>query len=665
MSFDVFIFPFIISLVLLSSIICAPILPLFTLPLYLMSFPRPLHFWPHINKSEIETNDTIYYEQLVPQFIKSLGNQCPVMSCCRAGSFLLARFDDRLVWIQVLESGFNYIKIQLKGLELQETSCHAVEATTIDDMIDEAFYVNAETKIQTIFNSYFWFAIQPLDTLIVKTYSGKDMADNARNVLTGVIDSPETSTAIKTLFCKVFVWVILKHRMNKTNNNKISSIQESVVLDIEKQVENTKTNPNLEAKSVLFYDVLKTRTQNTSEDLLSAFETNNNTNNVLSKWSDDEEDVLGSEDTTRLKSSKNILVNQLSESENKEPTSDSNETYNEKLHENDTEGEERVNENIINNSEVMRKESFFATFDDNGNKENRAIDSSGNISSHMLGSDNLADDWYNLLSPTNEWLTASLDYTYRKRINQSVKQLMFSDDWFKSVLNILCDEKSAQMTDNQISSLMDSYKQIVLVCFSCIYPINSMSKTNEMSAQTIYQIFNGKIPDNGYNNQFLDKNKDLYDIIIKSFQYTVKIAMDQILMAEQMATLNELIDVLIDYDMNWFIGDETSSQWKESLIVEKRNLFSIGKDAIKECFTSHLLSLQDIGVHLCSLNRAVIEAIWSSLSLELLYLTNDDDERFSIQANPVILRNLTVQAANAPIGYPVFVSQPILINHFT
>jgi hypothetical protein len=63
------------------------------------------------------------------------------------------------------------------------------------------------------------------------------------------------------------------------------------------------------------------------------------------------------------------------------------------------------------------------------------------------------------------------------------------------------------------------------------------------------------------------------------------------------------------------------------------------------------------------MNRAVIEAIWSSLSLELLYLTNDDDERYSIQAHPVILRNLTVQAADAPLGYPVFVSPPIIINH--
>ena len=93
----------------------------------------------------------------------------------------MARFDDRLIWIQVLESGFNFVRIQLKGLELQETSCHAVEATAIDEMIDEAFYASAQNKMHTIFNSYFWYSIQPLDTALVKTYSG--MSDQHLKVI--------------------------------------------------------------------------------------------------------------------------------------------------------------------------------------------------------------------------------------------------------------------------------------------------------------------------------------------------------------------------------------------------------------------------------------------------------------------------------------------------
>ena len=119
------------------------------------------------NKSEIETNDTIYYRQLMPQFIQSLAKECPSLSAGRVGDFLLARFDDRLIWIQIIESGFNFVRIQVKGLELQETSCHAAEATAIDEMIDEAFYTGADNRKLLFLNSWI-----PLDTVLVNTYSG-------------------------------------------------------------------------------------------------------------------------------------------------------------------------------------------------------------------------------------------------------------------------------------------------------------------------------------------------------------------------------------------------------------------------------------------------------------------------------------------------------------
>ena len=42
--------------------------------------------------------------------------------------------------------------------------------------------------------------------------------------------------------------------------------------------------------------------------------------------------------------------------------------------------------------------------------------------------------------------------------------------------------------------------------------------------------------------------------------------------------------------------------------------------------------------------------------MELLYYTNANDERFSIQAEKDILRNLLVHLAEAPLGYPVYSS---------
>ncbi|KAH6570697.1 hypothetical protein BASA62_004207 [Batrachochytrium salamandrivorans] len=64
----------------------------------------------------------------------------------------------------------------------------------------------------------------------------------------------------------------------------------------------------------------------------------------------------------------------------------------------------------------------------------------------------------------------------------------------------------------------------------------------------------------------------------------------------------------------------------------------------------------ECAVRLGIINGEAVRGIWSNLVFELLYLTNDDDERYSIQAHELLLRNLTVQAAPPPFGYPLWVS---------
>lgn len=48
--------------------------------------------------------------------------------------------------------------------------------------------------------------------------------------------------------------------------------------------------------------------------------------------------------------------------------------------------------------------------------------------------------------------------------------------------------------------------------------------------------------------------------------------------------------------------------------------------------------------------------------MELLYIANDDEERYSIQSHKQLLRNLCIQFAEPPIGYEVFSSGVIGIN---
>ena len=41
-------------------------------------------------------------------------------------------------------------------------------------------------------------------------------------------------------------------------------------------------------------------------------------------------------------------------------------------------------------------------------------------------------------------------------------------------------------------------------------------------------------------------------------------------------------------------------------------------------------------------------------------MTNDDDERYSIQAHQYVLRNLTIQASDPPLGYCIYNSEKTL-----
>ena len=97
-----------------------------------------------------------------------LGSQHP-------GNHLLARHEDRTVWIQVLEKGNGYLYYQAKGLELQETSCHSLEVTRIDDIFQDTF--EKSTKL----NHFAFHTMTPLVSLPVPMYS------SSKNVLTGVI----------------------------------------------------------------------------------------------------------------------------------------------------------------------------------------------------------------------------------------------------------------------------------------------------------------------------------------------------------------------------------------------------------------------------------------------------------------------------------------------
>ena len=457
-------FPLNILLILTSCILNAPILPLFTLPIFLLSYPRPQKFWPttvsldQLFKCQVEnliksnwqpisidhhSNDAIYYQQLFPRLIESLHRQQLFWDFCYGGQFLLARFDDRLMWLQVLECGHNYAQVQMKGLELQETSCHTIEANSIDHLIEMAN--SANNICDRFINSNFYFTMNLLTKTPVKTYSGKTklktncfclfvlkriLLTDAKNVLTGIIDSPETYMRIKALYCQVFIWVLLQNKIFDVNQTKSHKSKQN-------------------------------------DQVLVVMEPND----------------VG-------------LINEFG---------------------------------------------------------------------------------YEQLQPKAEWSNASYHYSKNKSINHIVNYFIYPSEWFQEILKVLTLNAS-NLNSNEIQSLSVTYRHITNVCFSIVFPA---SYTEVPTAQTICETYNGELGKDIPEKKLFNSNQDLYKVCVKSFQYTTKIAFDQMIFANEELKFEELIEILQDFDDNWYFGNSNHEDWKQAVIDEKMYLFSISKDMVK------------------------------------------------------------------------------------
>lgn len=66
-------FPIILSVMAAAAVLSAPLLPLFTLPVFFIAFPRLQRFWPEaVGASANICSDTVYYRQFAPAFAQAL-----------------------------------------------------------------------------------------------------------------------------------------------------------------------------------------------------------------------------------------------------------------------------------------------------------------------------------------------------------------------------------------------------------------------------------------------------------------------------------------------------------------------------------------------------------------------------------------------------------------
>ena len=217
-----------VCILVIASILSAPLLPLFTFPMFFIGFPRTKRFWPQKNEflsssfisTDLETkknynpsSDTSFYAQLVQNLIpsiKELIRSGSIGSSLQPESFFLSRFQDRIIWIQVMEASSAFCVLNIKGLELQETSCHTREAHHIDEAFEAAFETpdgpNDSDRNPTPFN-----CMQPCDVLIFDAYS------DAKNSMVGVLDHPDSLLLITNFFPKILHYFLIKYLVCEKN----------------------------------------------------------------------------------------------------------------------------------------------------------------------------------------------------------------------------------------------------------------------------------------------------------------------------------------------------------------------------------------------------------------------------------------------------------------
>lgn len=200
--------PFSLLSILLSSFLSSPLLPLFTLPILLPVSPRPSFYWPRLLRWSFssESLDGVFYKQAKTGIVETLNitNTLTRGASNGLGEVWLIRFQDRTVLAQLLERGYGYQTLSLLGLELQETSCHAVEVARLDEAIDLAYTPN-RSSLPYYCSPHLFNVFAPVDGYVAEVYS------DARNSLSGIIDQPTYLTKFYDNFFKTLIYVSFKY----------------------------------------------------------------------------------------------------------------------------------------------------------------------------------------------------------------------------------------------------------------------------------------------------------------------------------------------------------------------------------------------------------------------------------------------------------------------
>lgn len=620
----IFLIPFGIILLIVASVISAPLLPLFTFPIFLIGFPRTKRFWPQRtkffsyttsatsnskeivlnSKKTLSTTDSSFYAQLVPKLLLSfreLIQSASIGNSIQPDTYFLSRFQDRIIWIQIMESSNSYYIINIKGLELQETSCHTRESQYIDDCFDLAFEntngasanSSSSEKKCCLLNANPLNCMQSCDVLLFDAYS------DAKNSLVGILDNPECINQLSLFYPKVLHYFLIKFLLGRKVKKSEQTINDSQneIKNLFKPDDNNKQEKviNILDNAVLKSNKLPSIKSSTLDLDNQAFEStdkifkNETKNSKDNNWDDSSESET--EAVKQKKNSKTNKITTLKSSDENPFDFDLNEILGTSNAKENSTISKNIDIDMGNFNKADSSRSDYNVFLTEIDQKSKQLNTKPFKANKNLETSSLIEENSSLLKLPTEWtkfLNDNLNSSQSQlKDSEIMKTTVMSTNWVENILNLIetisinSDLKSKQkdlLLDYENGLNVSHFIFIKKCCLTLGLNENKVSPNiNPFSMQKFYA---GDLPWSPLNEKLAQDYGNLQDLLIKAFRYTIKLVIDHVTICP-IENDDEFIDSIKTYEQDWFIGTETDTDYATNIINNKQYLFSLYKDPQK------------------------------------------------------------------------------------
>lgn len=250
-----------------------------------------------------------------------------------------------------------------------------------------------------------------------------------------------------------------------------------------------------------------------------------------------------------------------------------------------------------------------------------------------------------------ELMVGSSDVQVPQAVTESLGN-HFPTDWYFQVVNM----QNMNQEKNNETIIASEFIKLSLAIYSIIVGIGHVSFRPVFTPDLVFEALCGNIalsvPLESKRWFESPKMQGLRQAALLAFRIAIKLLYEQAVVCDADMDSKDLMEYISDAMSAWHISidplnaskqdvAQVTSDIQEAITSGDRNIFVFSKSKRSEPISVRLLKRQPGSVVLIGqLNSHAVMGIWANLAFELLYLTNDDDERYSIQAHTVLKTNL-------------------------